>query len=376
MDGEALPPGSYVTIAYDAGNSWVLSEGRSARISKAAVDLVDRVDFLPNLTGRINTQTTVYKFFPELRRGKDRSTLEQSEIFANLNPSVHIGDEVNIEAREGDDYIIDVPQQGRPGMGRRGRVPVSAIDIVSGNPNAGAPVFIPTLPQSTDANAPGYVPPPPPPPKKFDDYLVEYGAPFTLLSVTVGIAGAFYRKAVNASTLRPGEADYGVPHANFKYTDDGFKVSFVQSSETFYGLTHGFSTMQHGQGGAFAAIILIFLMLAFIVLLIFWYGVESFFKTVITVDKDSVKIGGKRMPRNDFGTFSVHHSISGAGAEEVAVLGYSFGRRSFSFGGVWSYGAAQEVASALNAHLRAAPMTGDEYVVSPEKLRELRPTDF
>ena len=242
LNGEVLPAGSYLPIAYDAGAMWEIGGGNRGSISKAAIELVNRSEYLAPLTGRANRQTIVYKWVPDLRKGHDWSTLEQSEIFANMNPSLHAGQEIPIKAREGDDYIVEIPTaNGMNSPARRlGRVPVSALDVVFGNPESGAPVTVPPLPQSTNANAAGYVAPRQTP-KNFWDDLAEYGFPLTLLSVTVGIAGALYRKAVNASTLRPGEADYGVPHANFKHTDDGFKVSFVQSSEAFHRLTHGFS---------------------------------------------------------------------------------------------------------------------------------------
>ena len=129
--------------------------GNNGRISKVAVDLVDRVNFRPSLKGRIKAETIVYRTYPELRKGKDHSTLEQSETFANLNPSVRVGDEVIIDAREGNDYIVEIRLSGKPGMGKLGRIPVSAIDIVSGNPSSGARVVVPPLPQSENPNAAG-----------------------------------------------------------------------------------------------------------------------------------------------------------------------------------------------------------------------------
>lgn len=377
LNGEVLPPGSYLPIAYDAGTMWEIGGGNRGSISKAAIELVNRAEYLAPLTGRANRQTIVYKWVPDLRKGGNWSTLEQSEIFANMNPALRAGQEVPINAREGDDYIVEIPTaNGMNSPARRlGRVPVSALDVVFGNPESGAQVTVPPLPQSTNANAPGYVAPRIAP-KQFDDYLVEYGAPLALLSVIVGVAGALYRNSVNGSKVGRNEADYGVPHAKFEKTDGGFKVSFVRSSAPLYAVTHGFSSLQSGNGSPFAAIILIFVMIALMFVVLLWFGIESFFKTVITVDRDSVTIGRKRMSRDDFHKFNVDHSISGIGPTQVAVLGYTFGRRGFEFGGVWDHGEAQEVASALNYHLGVAPKAGDEHQLSPEQLRDNRVYEF
>jgi hypothetical protein len=297
--------------------------------------------------------------------------LEQSEGFANLNPKLAAGDEVYIRSREGDDYAVEIVTSGW--KGHIGRVPVSAVDIIAGDPHSGARIKIPPMPQSSDVSAPGYVPPPPekaPPFAWFTDYVV----PFMVFCVFVGFAGAINRSRVNASSVARGEADYGVPHTNFRRTEDGFQVQFSRSSEAFYRGTHSWQNTKGG-GAPLAAIAILFFMILGLFLIIFWFGVEGFFKTVITVDRDSVTINGKKMSRSDFGHFSVHHSMT-TQEGQVAVLGYQFGQRSFPFGGVWDQGHAQEVASAINGHLREVPLAGDEHSPSPEALRVARPTDF
>lgn len=145
LEGKPLPADSYIVIAYDGGKDWILG-GRiyqnHPRISKVAVDIVNRVNFYTPLTGRISSPTTVYKFLPNTFN--DPRTLEQSEIFSNLNPSVRVGDYVYITAREGADYVVQIPQSGR--IAKPGRIPVSAIKITLGSLDSGTPVFVPPLP--------------------------------------------------------------------------------------------------------------------------------------------------------------------------------------------------------------------------------------
>ena len=345
-----------------------MSYENQPRIAKAAVDIVARTDFDVPLTARIKSPTTVYKFLPDLRNSP--GSLEQSEGFANMNPTVRVGDQVYIDAREGNDYLIEVGGQGQ--MARTGRIPVSTADIIAGNPAAGVRSFVPPLPQSTNANAPGYVAPPP---KRAspDDWMPLFML-FAVVSVIVGIAGALYRSTVNASTTMKGEADYGVPHAKYVATPDGFTVTFSKMSEPFYNVTHAWKNMKH-TGGPLVAIAFIAMMIVLLFIVILVYGIECFFKTTITVDRETVKINGKSMARSDFGNFVVDHSLTGDEGE-VAVLGYQFGRKTMPFGGVWGHSQAQEVASALNTHLRRAPMVGDEHSPSSEALRAARPSDF
>jgi hypothetical protein len=122
----------------------------------------------------------------------------------------------------------------------------------------------------------------------------------------------------------------------------------MRSSEIFYQMTHMSGNME-SPSGALVAMFFMVMMIALLFVMIFWAGIESFFRTVITVDREFITIGRKRMPRADFGGFSIAHTL---GKEEAAVLGYSFGSRAFSFGGVWELKQAREVASALNRHLR------------------------
>ncbi len=368
---KVLPEGSYLIIAYEAGEDWVLGGEvwqTAPRISKDAVDLVSRVDFDTPLVGRIKAPTTVYKSSPDVI--ENPTTLEQGEIFSNANPSIRVGDEVYIKAREGSDYIIEIA--GRS-SNNTGRVPVSVVDITTGDPASGGSVTIAPLPQSTNSSAAGYFRPRAPK-ADTDAWFTDYVVPFMVFSVLLAIAGAINRSRVNTSTVRPGEADYGVPHTNFTSTPDGFKVVFSRSSEGFYKATHGLKQMKGGSSPV-AAIATIIAMTFGLFFILAWYGIESFRKTVIIVDQTSVKINGNTMSRSDFGNITVDHSLTND-AGEVAVLGYQFGRRTFPFGGVWDKGQAQEVASALNSHLRSTPLAGDEHNPSPEALRVARPTDF
>ncbi len=153
--GKVLGTGNYIHVTYDDGAYWIIGdltlEG-GTRISKAAVDLVERVEFNPLLIGRISSPTPVYQTFPDLNRNPQ--TLRQGQMFANLNPTVQVGDDVNILAREGDDYIAQIQPRGRPAQ--NARIPVAAVSITSGNMNAGAAVTIPPRPQHIDSTKPAF----------------------------------------------------------------------------------------------------------------------------------------------------------------------------------------------------------------------------
>lgn len=179
-------------------------------------------------------------------------------------------------------------------------------------------------------------------------------------------AAEIARPRAASSTGRTGftEANYGVPHTKFQRTDDGFTVRFRKTGEALYKLTIAAS----GGGGALLALLLI-------VVFIVWGIIDAFLSTTITVDKHSITINGRRMRREDFGSFSVHHTITG-GNKTGEVLGYTYGAQSFAFGGVWEEGKATEVAAALNRVLRTVPMAADECRVSAEDLRSARPSEF
>jgi hypothetical protein len=152
LAGKELPAGGFVILAYDAGDSWILG-GPSAHgqsISKEAVEPIERMNYFTRLAGRITEPTTVYKLMPDVV-GVTK-TLKQGEAFATLNPSIKVGDEVSISAREGDDYLIQFAPAG--GMIKFGRVPVSTVEVTYGDPNSGSPVFVAPVPQNPVANAP------------------------------------------------------------------------------------------------------------------------------------------------------------------------------------------------------------------------------
>jgi len=202
LHGEALPAGSYVLLAYDAGDDWVLadeSDSNLQRISKADVDVVPRVDFIPNLTGRmIAAQTTISRYPPSFRKAEDR--LERiDKLLEKLRPTAHLGDEISIQALEYNYYIVSLPNGD---AGKLGKVPVGLIQITSGNPESGTPVFIPPLPETTSAKAPESItsapapssaPAPAPAPTPAPPYEFRfYGVPFlkTLYTRVVGLLTA------------------------------------------------------------------------------------------------------------------------------------------------------------------------------------------
>jgi len=153
------------------------------------------------------------------------------------------------------------------------------------------------------------------------------------------------------------EAEYGVPHCKFERTPEGFKVHFNKTS------LHVNKVVGTGNpllmvGGGIAAL-----------------TQKAGSGTNIEVTRDAVIIDGKRLARKDFGHFGIGKGWEVQGYT-TSVLSYQYGRRSFDFGGAWKQAEATEVASALNDHLRATPMAGDEDQLSPEQLRASRPTDF
>ncbi|TWB09327.1 hypothetical protein FBZ89_14211 [Nitrospirillum amazonense] len=166
------------------------------------------------------------------------------------------------------------------------------------------------------------------------------------------------------------EASYEVPYCKFQHTPEGFIVSFNAPPLGFHKVLHATSTAKSGGQAATALVALA--------------GIGAFRLaqkggkgTVIEVTRDAVIIDGKKMRRGDFGSFHVSSTYKGNHLDSnVAVLGYSYGSQSFEFGGAWGERQANEVASSLNTHLRAAPLAGDETRASPEALRAARPTDF
>jgi len=154
LKNETLPAGSYIILAFDAGDYWVVGDSYSLPyIRKSAVDVVPRTEFSPRPRGRITSPTTLYRFTPMFITKKDRSTLEQTEAFA-INPTLRVGEEVSILAQEGDDYVVTV------GTRQSGRVPVSSTTIIPGDYWTGRRIFIPPQPQPTEANTPSDVEPP------------------------------------------------------------------------------------------------------------------------------------------------------------------------------------------------------------------------
>ena len=168
------------------------------------------------------------------------------------------------------------------------------------------------------------------------------------------------------------EADYSVPHTQFNRTADGFTVTYKNTPLWFYKIVH--MDMSHAKGlGALFALLFVYLPGLIIGGIIF----AIFGRTTIVVTADTITIDKKILRRADFAHFSVNQTYKSPKDENtVAVLGYSYGSRSFPFGGIFKDGDAHEVASALNRHLRLTPEAGDELQTSPEALRAARPTDF
>jgi hypothetical protein len=166
------------------------------------------------------------------------------------------------------------------------------------------------------------------------------------------------------------EANYDVPHCQFKRTDEGFIVTFNRTS---VGIHKGISSTGRQQSGLEAVASLAVLAGAGAAALAQKTGAG----TTIEVTANAVIIDNKKMRRAQFGHFSVGKVWTLQGyAEPLAVLSYSYGNQSFEFGGAWFQHQATEVASSLNQHLRDAADAGDEHNPSPDLLRAARPTDF
>jgi len=76
VQGKLLPPGSYVQIEYDGGDSWLTSDFVDAdRISKSAATLVEELLFSPAIDATTNQRTNFYDSAPLLVG--DASTLRR-----------------------------------------------------------------------------------------------------------------------------------------------------------------------------------------------------------------------------------------------------------------------------------------------------------
>jgi hypothetical protein len=159
----------------------------------------------------------------------------------------------------------------------------------------------------------------------------------------------------------------GIPHGKFEqHADGGFTFSFKQFPEL---VEEMISVGGKKETGALVAIMMLLMGLVIMV------GYAIFGGTKIEGTRDAIIINRKKLRRDAFHGFIVHHTIE-LRKGTYALLGIQYGRRSFHFGGAWPEGEAREVASALNAYLRAVPMAGDESRVSVEQLREARPANF
>ena len=98
-------------------------------------------------------------------------------------------------------------------------------------------------------------------------------------------------------------------------------------------------------------------------------------RTVIIIDPVWVTVGRRRMRRDQFGGFLIHHSLARAGRSR-AVLGYHIATAALLLAASGPETRAEAVASALDGLLIELPMTADVLRSPPEALRAARPTAF
>lgn len=173
-------------------------------------------------------------------------------------------------------------------------------------------------------------------------------------------------------------ANYGVPHGRFKKTEEGFVYTFRRVTPLSAVLPKKMSHNTRGVAGASFDFGQLIAQLMGSIIYVF-YSIMALSKgTTITVTKNEILIGIKRLKRADFGSFVVRENLNIPEERyKYAYLGYTYGRRSFKFGGPFIEGEATEVASALNKQLNLTPSTAELTRVSPESLRTTsRPSDF
>lgn len=157
-------------------------------------------------------------------------------------------------------------------------------------------------------------------------------------------------------------AERGVPHCKFvELPDGGFKVVYRKLPEWLHiSFRQSHDNMNRGGhgGGLVGLSVFTGLLLALIsnltVGLVVWLW-QLFFPMVIEVTRDAVIIKGRKLNRRDFRAFAVLNTRQIHKNEPSAVLGYGYGNQSFQISGTWRERHANEIASALNAHLRAVP---------------------
>jgi len=178
-------------------------------------------------------------------------------------------------------------------------------------------------------------------------------------------------------------AGYDVPHVRFRRTQDGFTASWNKTSEYVFKLMHGLSNFSGNASanqpkeGNFFYVLFLLLLLGINVLMSGWWVIDRllFGWRKIEVDPQYITVAKMRMTREHFGHFDIHHMLTN-GRRNYAVLGYTFANRRHSFGGVWDVDKAEEVAGALNAHLRENPSAARTAGPNPDDLRRSRPSGF
>jgi hypothetical protein len=192
--------------------------------------------------------------------------------------------------------------------------------------------------------------------------------------------------ATREAKARYFHSDYGVPYTRFRRRRGSFRVSFSRTSEYVFKMMHAVSAFNRDAGQVpnppqpgpiylGGLLILVAIVVALRVVTSIWWLLDRLFRTQIIIDPVWVTVGRRRMRREQFGGFLIHHGLARAGRFRT-VLGYQYRNRRFAFGGVWPETRAEEVASALNGLLAELPMTADALRSSPEALRAARPTSF
>lgn len=318
VNGKTRPPGSYVQVIYDGGDSWINSEYVNAdRIPKAALTIISNVSFTPRPRGAVTRQTQVYKAYPNV--SVDPTTIEQRERVAPLEK----GTEVTIISRQGDDYIVYVDKLGSV------RLPISVVTITSGSVESGKIEPIPPLPS---AGLKPIYSPTPYPPQPAEESNNSFGILiniFTFAAGTFVLAGIWFKYKQARHKRELADAVSPVPHVDFKRNDDGgFTVKYKR-------------------------------------------GIMG--KTEIQVTPDFVIIDGEKHNRDTFRNFT----REGQGLSGIK-LGYFIGTRSFPIESS-AWGNPQkfdEFLLALNIALQRAPRRSDGSQVSADDLRRVRPTKF
>lgn len=230
----------------------------------------------------------------------------------------------------------------------------------------------------------------------------EYGRVGLGVVAMIGGLVAAYRTAP-----KPEKADYGIPHCEVERKADGFTVSFrhrgpwpsfVSSllAGVFVLVGIPFCIVAGVYSSSvFGGLIATLLSSALFCLLaeLMAAAERAQNKTVITVTRDTVIVGGRKLNRADFGGFRVTSETKERGTTG-GWLGYAYGVRTFDLPIMLEQPAANEFVAGLNAamrrlsereHVESRPQSGTTQAspeadrapqMTAEQLRRARPTDF